>query len=75
MSTNNNSSILFVHGRNFKPAEEALMEVSLSALRSGVRRDYPDSVDAGFDAAGEHRTTLDFYFGNADAGSSSQNVP
>jgi len=46
MSTNSNSSILLVHGRDFKPAEEDLMEVSLSALRAGVRRDYPDSVDA-----------------------------
>jgi hypothetical protein len=45
MSTSNRS-ILVVHGRDFKPAEEALMEISTAALRGGVQRDYPDSVDA-----------------------------
>lgn len=35
-----------VHGRDFKPAEESLMDVLLAALRSGVERDYPDLVGA-----------------------------
>ena len=41
-----NSSILIVHGRDFKPAEDALMDITLAALRAGVERDYPDQVDA-----------------------------
>lgn len=46
MSMTTNRSILIVHGRDFKPAESSLMEISLAALRAGVARDYPDSVDA-----------------------------
>lgn len=46
MTTISNRSILVVHGRDFKPAEDALMDVSMAALRAGVERDYPDSVDA-----------------------------
>jgi hypothetical protein len=46
MTTINNRSILIVHGRDFKPAEETLMEISTAALRAGVKRDYPESVDA-----------------------------
>jgi len=39
-------SILLVHGRDFKPAEQALLDVSLAALRHGIQRDYADHVDA-----------------------------
>jgi hypothetical protein len=46
MNTISNRSILIVHGRDFKPAEDALMEISVAALRAGVERDYPESVDA-----------------------------
>jgi hypothetical protein len=46
MTTISNRSILIVHGRDFKPAEDALMEISMAALRAGVERDYPESVDA-----------------------------
>ncbi len=48
MSTTTKRSILLVHGRDFKPAEAALMEISVAALRAGIERDYPDSV-AAFD--------------------------
>lgn len=37
-------SILIVHGRGFKPAAESLMDISLSAIRAGLQRDYPDCV-------------------------------
>jgi len=37
-------SILFVHGRSFKPSADALMELTSSALRAGLERDFPDSV-------------------------------
>jgi len=46
MTTISNRSVLIVHGRDFKPAEELLMDVSMAALRAGVARDYPDNVDA-----------------------------
>jgi hypothetical protein len=39
-------TILFVHGRDFKPSREALLDVSLAALRAGIERDYPDQADA-----------------------------
>jgi len=39
-------SILLVHGRDFKPAEESYLEISLKALRAGIERDYPDHVEA-----------------------------
>ena len=39
-------SILLVHGRDFKPAEQSLLDISLAALRYGIQRDYEDHVDA-----------------------------
>jgi hypothetical protein len=38
-------TLLFVHGRDFKPAPDAFMELSMEALRVGVERDYPDFAD------------------------------
>jgi len=35
-----------VHGRDFKPACEPLMDLSVAALRAGVDRDYPDATYA-----------------------------
>ncbi len=45
-TTISNRSILIVHGRDFKPAEQDLMDISVAAMRAGMERDYPDSVDA-----------------------------
>jgi hypothetical protein len=42
-------SLLLVHGRDFKPAEEAFMDLSMAALRSGIERDCPALLDS-FDA-------------------------
>jgi hypothetical protein len=42
-------SILLVHGRDFKPARDELLGISLQAMRAGIQRDYPDHVEA-FDA-------------------------
>ncbi len=39
-------SILFVHGHDFKPDRETLLEISLAAVRSGIERDYPDCLPA-----------------------------
>jgi len=38
--------ILFVHGHDFKPDRETLLEISLAAVRSGIERDYPDCLPA-----------------------------
>ncbi|MDH3613978.1 MAG: hypothetical protein OES10_11925 [Gammaproteobacteria bacterium] len=46
MTTISNRSILLVHGRDFKPAEQPLMDISMAALRAGVERDYPAHVEA-----------------------------
>lgn len=34
--------LLFVHGRDFKPAEEEFVTMSFEAVMAGVERDYPD---------------------------------
>jgi len=39
-------SVLFVHGRDFKPNRETLLDLSLSAVRAGLERDYPDCLQA-----------------------------
>lgn len=49
LSGRGNRSLLIVHGRDFKPSEEAYMDLSLAAMRSGVERDYPECLDS-FDA-------------------------
>jgi hypothetical protein len=49
LSGNSNRSLLLVHGRDFKPAEESYTDLSMAALRSGIERDCPDLVEA-FDA-------------------------
>lgn len=38
-------SILVVHGRDFKPAEEPFMDMIFTALRAGIERDFPDDVE------------------------------
>jgi hypothetical protein len=44
--TGRGRSVLFVHGRDFKPGREDLLELSLSAVRSGLERDFPDCLPA-----------------------------
>ncbi len=46
LSGSSDRSLLLIHGRDFKPAEETYMDLSLAALRSGLERDYPDQLDA-----------------------------
>ena len=38
-------TLLFVHGRDFKPAPDVFMELSMEALRVGMERDYPDFAE------------------------------
>ncbi|MEM8682758.1 MAG: hypothetical protein AAGF72_04960 [Pseudomonadota bacterium] len=38
------NKIILVHGHSLKPSEAALRDISVQALKSGVRRDYPDDV-------------------------------
>ena len=53
LSGASNRSLLFVHGRDFKPSQEAYMDISMAALRAGVERDYPAALDA-FDVMQKH---------------------
>jgi len=46
LSGSSDRSLLLVHGRDFKPAEEAFMDLSMAALRSGVERDYPNLLES-----------------------------
>ena len=46
ISDSGSRSILLVHGRDFKPSEQSLSDISLAALRYGIQRDYADNVDA-----------------------------
>ena len=39
-------SVLFVHGRDFKPDRNTLLDLSLTAVRAGIERDYPDCLPA-----------------------------
>jgi hypothetical protein len=49
ISGSSNRSLLLVHGRDFKPAEEVFRDLSMAALRSGIERDCPDLLES-FDA-------------------------
>lgn len=46
LSGQKHRSLLLVHGRDFKPAEEAFVDLSMAAMRVGIERDFPDAVDA-----------------------------
>ncbi len=38
-------TLLFVHGRDFKPPAEDFMDLSISALTAGIERDCPENAD------------------------------
>ncbi len=38
-------TLLFVHGRHFKPAADELMDISVTALKAAIERDFPDVID------------------------------
>ena len=40
-----NRSVLFVHGRDFKPAADVYLEIAVEAVRAGLARDYPDCAE------------------------------
>ena len=37
--------LIFVHGRDFKPAADDMQDISVAALTAGLERDHPDAVD------------------------------
>jgi hypothetical protein len=49
MSEDQQRSLLLIHGRDFKPAAETYLDISVKAMRAGVERDFPECA-AGFDA-------------------------
>lgn len=42
MTGNVDRSVLFVHGRDYKPAADTYLELAVQAVRAGLERDYPD---------------------------------
>ena len=38
-------TLLFVHGRDFKPAPDVFLDLSMDALQTGVERDYPEFAE------------------------------
>lgn len=46
-------SLLVVHGRDFKPDNEPLMDMIGASLRAGIERDNPNSLDS-FDTISKH---------------------
>ena len=49
MNDSQQRSVLFIHGRDFKPAAEVCHEIAVQAVRHGIARDFPDCVER-FDA-------------------------
>ena len=46
-------TLLFVHGRYFKPAASDLMDISVAAMTAAIERDCPEAIDK-FHAMGKH---------------------
>ena len=44
MSEIRQHSVLFIHGRDFKPAAAVYLETAAEALRTGIQRDFPDCI-------------------------------
>ena len=49
MNDSQQHSLLFIHGRDFKPAAEVCLDIAVQAVRQGIARDFPDCVGR-FDA-------------------------
>lgn len=39
-------TLLYVHGRHFKPSAQELLDISVTALQTSIERDYPEMIDA-----------------------------
>ena len=48
----NSREIVFVHGRDFKPPADELLDICIAATATGIERDCPEMLDA-FHAAGK----------------------
>lgn len=38
-------TLIYVHGKNFKPDADSLLDTALAALAAGIERDYPERLD------------------------------
>jgi hypothetical protein len=38
-------TLVYVHGRHFKPPSIELLDISIAALRAGIERDFPEAID------------------------------
>ena len=45
MTDGQKRSLLIIHGRDFKPAADAYLDIAVNAMRPGLERDFPDCVE------------------------------
>jgi hypothetical protein len=45
ISGSSDRTLLFVHGRDFKPAANELLDICIASVKAGIKRDYPDCLD------------------------------
>jgi hypothetical protein len=45
ISGSSDRALLFVHGRDFKPAAEELLDICIGSVKAGIKRDYPDCIE------------------------------
>lgn len=53
ISGSSDRTLLFVHGRDFKPAAEELLDICVASVKAGIKRDYPGCIDK-FHAVEKH---------------------
>jgi hypothetical protein len=44
ISGTSDRTLLFVHGRDFKPAADELLDLCITAVKAGIKRDCPDTI-------------------------------
>ena len=44
ISGTSDRTLLFVHGRDFKPPADELLDLCIAAVKVGIQRDYPDAI-------------------------------
>lgn len=50
ISGTSNRTLLYVHGRDFKPAAIDLLDICIAAMKAGIKRDYPDAAEKFYSA-------------------------
>lgn len=45
ISGTSDRDLIFIHGRDFKPPADDLLDICIAAIKAGIKRDYPAMVD------------------------------